>query len=207
MDIYYIVILVIALIAVLIFFHFVPIGLWINAKTAGVRISLASLFFMRLRRVEPRTIVDALIVAHKAGLKNSITKDMLEAHYLARGNVENVVKAVISASKMGIDLPFIKATALDLKGEDVWAATQASAKMLIEQQTLNVNSLKALYLAGGNVKNVVFALAEASEKGMILSFQMASDIDLAGHNVEEAVKKSINPLTGKPFAKVEITNK
>ena len=197
------IIIAIALIAILIFFNYVSFGVWINAKTAGVRISLIQLFMMKLRRVSPKTIVDALIMLHKAGFKN-ITTDMLEAHYLARGNVENVVRAVISASKMGIDLPFIKATALDLKGDDVWAAAQASAKLLMEQQTLNVNSLKALYLAGGNVKNVVFALAEASEKGMILSFQMASDIDLAGHDVVEAVKTSINPLTKQPFAKVEI---
>ena len=204
MEYQIIIITVIALIAILTFFHYVPFGLWINAKTAGVHISLLQLFMMRLRRVSPRTIVNALIMAHKAGLQNSITRDNLEAHYLAGGNVENVVRALISASKMGIDLPFMKATALDLKGDDIWAAAQASAKLLMEQQTLNVNRLKELYLAGGNVKNVVFALAEASEKGMILSFQMASDINLAGHDVVEAVNKAINPLTGKSLAKVEI---
>ena len=192
-------------ISILLLIFNAPLIAWILAKTAGVRISFIQLCMMKLRRVSPKVIVEGMAMAHSAGLKD-ISSDMLEAHYLAGGNVKNVVRAVISASKMGIDLPFLKATALDLKGEDVWAAAQASAKRLMEQQILNVNSLKSLYLAGGNVKNVVFALAEASEKGMILSFQMASDIDLAGHDVEEAVKKSINPLTGKPFAKVEITN-
>jgi uncharacterized protein YqfA (UPF0365 family) len=80
---------------------------------------------MRLRRVPPHTIVYAMIEAHKAGLKD-VTRDNLEAHYLAGGNVEKVVHALVSASKANIDLPFQMATAIDLAGRDVLQAVQMS---------------------------------------------------------------------------------
>ena len=109
----------------LIFFHYVPFFLWINALSAGVRISLVQLFLMRLRRVPPHTIVFAMIEAHKAGLK-TVTRDDLEAHYLAGGNVEDVVHALVSASKANIDLSFQMATAIDLAGRNVLEAVRMS---------------------------------------------------------------------------------
>lgn len=109
----------------LIFFHYVPFFLWINALSAGVRISLVQLFLMRLRRVPPHTIVFAMIEAHKAGLK-TVTRDDLEAHYLAGGNVEDVVHALVSASKANIDLTFQMATAIDLAGRNVLEAVRMS---------------------------------------------------------------------------------
>ena len=115
----------VVVIFVLIFFHYVPFFLWINALSANVRISLVQLFLMRLRRVPPHTIVYAMIEAHKAGLK-SVTRDNLEAHYLAGGHVEQVVHALVSASKANIDLPFQMATAIDLAGRDVFQAVQMS---------------------------------------------------------------------------------
>ncbi|SHF64228.1 flotillin-like protein FloA [Dysgonomonas macrotermitis] len=116
---------VLAVILLLIFFYYVPFFLWINAISAGVRVSLIQLFLMRIRRVPPRTIVTAMIEAHKAGLK-SITRDELEAHYLAGGHVEKVVHALVSASKANIDLSFQMATAIDLAGRDVFNAVQMS---------------------------------------------------------------------------------
>lgn len=113
------------LIILLIFFYYVPFFLWINAISAGVRVSLVQLFLMRLRRVPPRIIVYAMIEAHKAGLK-SITRDELEAHFLAGGHVEKVVHALVSASKANIDLSFQMATAIDLAGRDVFNAVQMS---------------------------------------------------------------------------------
>ena len=109
----------------LIFFHYVTNFLWINALSAGVRISLVQLFLMRLRRVPPHTIVYAMIEAHKAGLKN-VTRDNLEAHYLAGGHVENVVHALVSASKANIELTFQMATAIALAGRDVLEAVRMS---------------------------------------------------------------------------------
>ena len=118
--------LLIGIIAILaVFFYFVPFLLWISARVSGVRISLIQLFLMRIRKVPPQVIVRAMIEAHKAGLK-TITRDELEAHYLAGGHVERVVHALVSASKANIDLGFQMATAIDLAGRDVFEAVQMS---------------------------------------------------------------------------------
>ena len=118
--------LLIGIIAILaVFFYFVPFLLWISARVSGVRISLIQLFLMRIRKVPPQVIVRAMIEAHKAGLK-TITRDELEAHYLAGGHVERVVHALVSASKANRDLGFQMATAIDLAGRDVFEAVQMS---------------------------------------------------------------------------------
>ena len=118
--------LLIGIIAILaVFFYFVPFLLWISARVSGVRISLIQLFLMRIRKVPPQVIVRAMTEAHKAGLK-TITRDELEAHYLAGGHVERVVHALVSASKANIDLGFQMATAIDLAGRDVFEAVQMS---------------------------------------------------------------------------------
>src|SRR5574344_1938344 len=109
----------------IIFFHYVPFFLWLSAKVSGVRISLVQLFLMRIRNVPPYTIVPAMIEAHKAGL-GTITRDELEAHYMAGGHVERVVHALVSASKANIELSFQMATGIDLAGRDVFEAVQMS---------------------------------------------------------------------------------
>ncbi|MDZ4865237.1 MAG: flotillin-like protein FloA [Gemmatimonadota bacterium] len=114
----------IGFIVLVIFFRFVPIGIWFQALMSGVRISFFTLFGMRFRKVNPSMIVNPLINAHKAGLQLSI--DALEAHYLAGGNVERVVRALISADAAGIVLPLKQATAIDLAGRDVFEAVQVS---------------------------------------------------------------------------------
>lgn len=120
------IIVCVALVVVLcIFFYYVPFFLWISARVSGVRISMIQLVLMRIRNVPASLIVRALIEAHKAGLKD-VTRDDLEAHYLAGGNVEKVVHALVSASKANIDLGFKMATAIDLAGRDVFQAVQMS---------------------------------------------------------------------------------
>ncbi|MFV0398297.1 MAG: flotillin-like protein FloA [Bacteroidales bacterium] len=120
------VILLVAFVVLLsLFFYFVPFLLWISAKVSGVNISLIQLFLMRIRNVPPYIIVRALIESHKAGIK-ALTRDDLEAHYLAGGHVEKVVHALVSASKANIDLSFQMATAIDLAGRDVFLAVQMS---------------------------------------------------------------------------------
>lgn len=114
-----------AILLLVIFFYYVPFLLWISAKVSGVNISLIQLFLMRIRNVPPYVITRAMIEAHKAGLK-MLTRDELEAHYLAGGHVEKVVHALVSASKANIDLPFQMATAIDLAGRDVFEAVQMS---------------------------------------------------------------------------------
>ena len=108
-----------------IFFHYVPFFLWLSAKVSGVDISLVQLFLMRIRNVPPHIIVPAMIEAHKAGLSN-ITRDELEAHYMAGGHVERVVHALVSASKANIELTLQLATGIDLAGRDVFEAVQMS---------------------------------------------------------------------------------
>ena len=103
----------------------VPVGLWIAALAAGVRIRIfGDLVGMRLRKVSPGVVVNSLISSTKAGI--SLLAADLEAHYLARGNVGRVVNALIAADKAGIELGFQQATAIDLAGRDVFDAVQVS---------------------------------------------------------------------------------
>ena len=112
--------------AVLIFFLIFMrlFGLWLSAQLAGVRISLLQMILMRWRRVDPRAIVDNMVTAHKAGIP--LTRDQLEAHFLAGGNIKRVVNALVSADKANIPLDFKAATAIDLAGRDVFEAVQLS---------------------------------------------------------------------------------
>lgn len=120
------IIIIFAVILFLILFtYFVPVGLFITAYFSGVKVKIFSdLVGMRLRKVSPFVIVRSLISATKAGLK--LDSAMLEAHYLAGGNVINVVNALISASKANLNLSFEKAAAIDLAGRDVLDAVRMS---------------------------------------------------------------------------------
>lgn len=119
-----IILFVLILLAVVIVFSFIPVGLWISALAAGVKVGIIDLIGMRLRRVVPSRIVNPKIKAEKAGLNVSIGK--LEAHYLAGGNVDRVVNALIAAERANIPLPFERAAAIDLAGRNVLEAVQMS---------------------------------------------------------------------------------
>lgn len=119
-----VILIAIVVIVLLIILRFFPIGLWFQAIVTGVRVNILQLFFMRIRKVPPRTIVTAMIEAKKAGI--NLDRDSLEAHYLAGGHVSSVTHALVSASKANIDLPFQMATAIDLAGRDVFEAVQMS---------------------------------------------------------------------------------
>ena len=106
-------------------FYFIPVRLWITAIFSGVWLNLIrDLLGMRLRGVPPVKIVRPLITAHKAGIP--VDPSLLEAHFLAGGNVQQVINALISADKADIDLTFARATAIDLAGRDVFEAVQVS---------------------------------------------------------------------------------
>jgi len=113
------------------FVYFIPVGLWVEALAAGVRVGLTNLVGMRLRKVSPAAVVRPLVKASKAGI--ALNTDMLEAHYLAGGNVDRVVNALIAADKAGIALDFKKATAIDLAGRDVLEAVQVSVNPKVIQ--------------------------------------------------------------------------
>ena len=115
---------IIVVAAVLLFLHFVPIGLWISALAANVHVGIITLVGMRMRRVPPAKIILPLIKANKAGL--DVQVNQLEAHYLAGGNVDKVVDALIAAHRAHIPLPFERSAAIDLAGRDVLEAVQMS---------------------------------------------------------------------------------
>lgn len=127
MDIMGIIMLALLLIFVFLLFYFVPVGMWIQGVVSlGLgRITIIDLIRMRLRKISPRLIVDGVINTHKAGLIN-IKTDMLETHFMAGGNVGNVVMALIASDKAKIPLTFETATAIDLAGRDVKTAVETS---------------------------------------------------------------------------------
>jgi uncharacterized protein YqfA (UPF0365 family) len=115
---------IIIILVVVLFFTFVPVGLWITAFFSGVKVGISNLIGMRLRRVVPSRIVNPMIKATKAGL--SININELEAHYLAGGNVNVLVDALIAAQRAEIPLEFERAAAIDLAGRNVLEAVQVS---------------------------------------------------------------------------------
>ena len=117
-------IVVIALIFLFILFHYIPFGMWIRAMASGVHVSIRSLIGMRIRHISPARLVDPLIKANKAGLNLSISQ--LETHFLAGGNVDQVINALIAAQRANISMAFETACAIDLAGRDVFQAVQMS---------------------------------------------------------------------------------
>lgn len=136
-----------------IFLYFVPVNLWITAIFSGVRVGLLELVFMRIRKVPPSVVVNSLITATKAGIaisdehtaeKRQLKTSDLETHYLAGGNVPQVIRALISADKANINLSFKQATAIDLAGRDVFEAVQIS----VNPKVINTPSVAAVAADG-----------------------------------------------------------
>lgn len=127
----YALLLLLVILILIVFFYIIPIGLWISALAAGVKVSIINLVGMRLRRVPPGLIVAPMIKSHKAGI--ALSSDRLEAHYLAGGNVDRVVDALIAAQRADIPLIFERAAAIDLAGRDVLKAVQMSVNPKVIQ--------------------------------------------------------------------------
>ena len=115
------------LIGLVLILYFVPLGLWIQSGVSigWGKIGMIKLVIMRIRKIPPRLITDGIINLHRAGLDFVISEE-LETHFLAGGNVANVVDALIAADKANIELNFKTATAIDLAGRDVKEAVQTS---------------------------------------------------------------------------------
>lgn len=131
MELFSILILAALILFFVLFFYFIPLGLWISATAAGVKVGFFNLIGMRLRRVVPSSIVAPMIKSHKAG--KGLSSDQLEAHYLAGGNVDRVVDALIAAQRAEIDLTFERAAAIDLAGRDVLEAVKMSVNPKVIQ--------------------------------------------------------------------------
>jgi uncharacterized protein YqfA (UPF0365 family) len=173
-------------IAVAVFLHFVPIGLWISAIAAGVHVGIFTLIGMRLRRVPPSQIVLPLIKANKAGL--DIGVNQLEAHYLAGGNVDRVVDALIAAHRAQIALSFERSAAIDLAGRNVLEAVQMSVNpKVIETPFVSAVAkngielkVKARVTVRANIERLVGGAGEATiiarvGEGIVTSVGSAED--------------------------------
>ncbi|MBL0928123.1 MAG: flotillin-like protein FloA, partial [Phycisphaerales bacterium] len=112
------------LVFIFIIIAFQFINLYIQALLSGAKVSLPALIGMKLRKVDPRTIVLSRIRAVKAGL--DLSTNQLETHYLAGGRVPSVINALIAANRARINLPFDVACAIDLAGRDILDAVQTS---------------------------------------------------------------------------------
>lgn len=122
---YLILLAIVGLIALgflLLFFRF--FGLWFRAMLSGASVGMGKLIGMWLRHVNAAVIVEARIMLTKAGIE--VDSDMLETHYLARGDVMKVSRALVAANKANIPLPFQRAAAIDLAGRDVLEAVKTS---------------------------------------------------------------------------------
>ena len=173
-------------ISLLVFLHFVPLGLWISAMAAGVHVGIFNLIGMRLRRVPPARIVLPLIKANKAGLDVSVNQ--LEAHFLAGGDVDKVVDALIAAHRAQITLPFERSAAIDLAGRNVLEAVQMSVNpKVIETPVVSAVAkngielkVKARVTVRANLDRLVGGAGEATViarvgEGIITSVGLAED--------------------------------
>ncbi len=167
-NIVWIVLLGIVGLLVVLFFVFVPVGLWVSSLAANVKVSIFNMIGMRLRRVKPAKIVMPLIKARKAGLNLGVNQ--LEAHYLAGGNVDNVVNALIASERAGIELEFEKAAAIDLAGRNVLEAVKMSVNPKVIETT-NVSAVakdgiellvKARVTVRANLERLVGGAGEAT---------------------------------------------
>ncbi len=145
-------IVILAIFLIIIFFVLLSFfGLWFRARLSGVRIGIVNILGMKLRKVSPNAIVQGLIMGTKAGLE--LSSSDLEAHFLAGGDISNVVKALIAASKASIPLTFTKATAIDLAGRNVLEAVQTSVNpKVIDCPSQNSSKTTVEAVAGNGIQ-------------------------------------------------------
>jgi uncharacterized protein YqfA (UPF0365 family) len=150
---------------------FIPLGLWVSALSAGVKVSIFSLIGMRLRRVSPSRIINPLIKIRKAGL--DISLDQLESHYLSGGKVDNVVNALIAAQRADLELTFERAAAIDLAGRDVFEAVRMSVTpKIIETPLISavaLNGIEVKVIARVTVKTNLARLIGGSGESTIIA--------------------------------------
>lgn len=174
MQVQLLIIIGLVIAALWLFLYIIPINLWITAVFSGVKVSLVDLVFMRFRKVPPNLIVNALILAVKAGVKD-VNSQQLETHYLASGNLNNVIKALIVADKANLSLSFKQATAIDLAGRNVFEAVQISVTpyMIIVPSITGVSSdgiqlvAEARVTVRTNLKQLVGGAGEETIKARV----------------------------------------
>jgi uncharacterized protein YqfA (UPF0365 family) len=179
-------VLVFLVIIVLIaFLYFVPLGIYITAYFSGVKLKIFSdLVGMRLRKVSPHVIVRNLISATKAGIH--LQTSALEAHYLAGGNVTNVVNALISANKANLPLTFEKAAAIDLAGRDVLEAV----KMSVVPKVIETPLVAAVAKDGIQLKAIARVTVRASIERLVGGAGEATVLARVGEGIVSTIGSS-----------------
>jgi uncharacterized protein YqfA (UPF0365 family) len=198
-----ILIIIVAIVVISLFLHFVPIGLWISAMAAGVSVGIVNLIGMRLRRVVPTKIILPLIKANKAGL--DVNVNQLEAHYLAGGDVDRVVDALIAAHRATMSLTFERACAIDLAGRDVLEAVQMSVNpKVIETPFISAVAqngielkVRARVTVRANIDRLVGGAGEATViarvgEGIVTSVGSANDHSEVLENPDKISKTVLN---------------
>lgn len=155
-------ILVILFIGAMVLFHYVPVGLWMEAVSAGVPMNPIQLVIMRLRRVDPADVVRPLIMGRQAGLTD-VNAQNLEGHVLAGGRVHRLVRALIEADKAAIPLDFEKASAIDLAGRDVLEAVAMS----VNPKVIQTAAIAAMAKDGIQVKAVCRVTVKANIERLV----------------------------------------
>ena len=181
----------------------VPIGLSMTARAAGVNVGIFNLVGMRLRRVIPSKIVLPLVKANKAGL--DVNANQLEAHYLAGGDVDRVVDALIAAQRATMSLTFERAAAIDLAGRDVLEAVQMSVNpKVIETPFISAVAqngielkVRARVTVRANIDRLVGGAGEATViarvgEGIVTSVGSAEDHSEVLENPDKISKTVLN---------------
>ena len=196
-------VIIVVIFIVSLFLHFVPVGLWISARAAGVNVGIFNLVGMRLRRVIPSKIVLPLVKANKAGL--DVNANQLEAHYLAGGDVDRVVDALIAAQRATMSLTFERAAAIDLAGRDVLEAVQMSVNpKVIETPFISAVAqngielkVRARVTVRANIDRLVGGAGEATViarvgEGIVTSVGSAEDHSEVLENPDKISKTVLN---------------
>ncbi len=144
------------------FLSYVPVGLYVEAMSSKVQVSLMDLFLMRLRRVDPAEIVKPLIMGTQAGL-SEVNVENLEAHFLAGGRVDRLVRALIEANKARIPLDFQRAAAIDLAGRDVLEAVSMS----VNPKVIRTEPIAAMAKDGIQVKAICLVTVKANIERLV----------------------------------------
>ena len=155
------------IILAILFFTFIPVGLWITAIFSGVRIGFGNLVGMRLRRVAPSKIVNPMIKATKAGI--IVNSEDMEAHFLAGGNINTLVDALIAAERASIPLSFERGAAIDLAGRNVLEAVQVPLTISILASSLvGADSLLSLKIFLGAEEKCILVAAQIALLDMLI---------------------------------------
>jgi len=179
-------IIVLAFIILLfIFLSIIPVGLWVSAISAGVKVKLFSLVGMKLRRVKPARVINPLIKGTKAGL--TISQNQLESHLLSGGRVDNVVDALIAAHRANMELPFERAAAIDLAGRNVLEAV----RMSVMPKIIETPMISAMAMNGIEIK----AMAKVTVRANIARLVGGAGEDTIIARVGEGIVTTIGSAT------------